>query len=78
MERISVECYAGYRGEQTPVRFWIGPRCVAVLRVLDQWISPDHRYFKVQGDDADRYILRHDCYGDSWSVVFFEKGGSSD
>ena len=78
MDGIKVTCYSGYRGEQTPVRFWLGPRCVLVREVLDQWLSPDHRYFKVMGDDAGLYILRHDSYGDTWSLVFFNSGASSD
>ena len=78
MDAIRVSCHSGYRGEQTPRCFWIGPRRVAVRKVLDQWLAPDHRYFKVLGDDADCYILRHDSYGDNWSVVFFDKGCSSD
>ncbi|MEJ2038439.1 MAG: hypothetical protein P8X55_05825 [Desulfosarcinaceae bacterium] len=74
MDTIIVECYSGYRGEQTPLRLRIGARSVRVRKVLDQWLSPDHRYFKVLGEDGGRYILRHDSYGDSWSVVFFEAG----
>jgi hypothetical protein len=77
MDRIQVECYCGYRGEETPRRFWIGPRCVRVRKILDQWLAPDHRYFKLMGDDADYYILRHDSYGDKWSLVFFKRDGSS-
>ncbi|MBW1751927.1 MAG: hypothetical protein JRJ46_02225, partial [Deltaproteobacteria bacterium] len=47
MMRIRVECYAGYRGEETPRRFWLGAKKIEVQDVLDRWMAPDHRYFKV-------------------------------
>ncbi len=71
---IRVECYAGYRGEETPRRFWIDERCVEVADVLDRWLAPDHRYFKVRGDDGDTYILRHDGAADRWEMTMFRRG----
>lgn len=70
---IRVECYAGYRGEQEPRRFWLGERAVEVKEILDRWISPEHRYFKVRGDDAGTYILRHDTGADRWELTLFER-----
>ena len=58
---VRVECYAGYRGEETPRRFSFGERQVEVDEVVDRWLSPDHRYFKVRGDDGGVYALRHDA-----------------
>lgn len=77
MHNIRVDCYCGYRGEETPRRFWLAERRVMVLEVLDRWLAPDHRYFKVLGDDGDLYVLRHDPYGQAWQMVFFKKSGSS-
>ncbi len=71
---IRVECYAGYRGEETPRRFHLGTRRVEVLDVLDRWLAPDHRYFKVMGDDGDTYILRHDVEHDRWELTLFNRG----
>ena len=45
---IDVDCYAGHRGEETPRRFARGEQLVEILAVVDQWVSPDHRYFKVR------------------------------
>lgn len=45
---VSVDCYAGYRGEETPVRFRLGDRLIQVNEVLDRWLAPDHRYFTVR------------------------------
>ena len=70
---IHVECYAGHRGEETPRAILLGGRRVPVSEVLDQWLAPDHRYFKVMGDDGALYILRNNVEEDSWSLTFFER-----
>ncbi len=72
---LNVECYAGYRGEQTPRRFHIGSRVIEVEEVLDRWLEPDHRYFKLLGDDGGTYILRHDVAGDHWELTLFDALG---
>ena len=71
---VRVECHAGHRGEETPRRFYRGARPVAVVDVIDRWLAPDHRYFKVVGDDGCRYILRHDTASGSWEMTMFERG----
>jgi hypothetical protein len=71
VDQIRVDCYSGHRGEETPRRFWMASRCVEVIQVLDRWLSPDHRYFKLLGDDGDIYILRHDPHGCQWEMTFF-------
>jgi hypothetical protein len=68
---LRVECYAGYRGEESPRRFWLGAREVEVAEELDRWLAPDHRYFKVRGDDGDVYILRHDPELDRWELTLY-------
>ena len=70
---IRVECYAGYRGEETPRRFRLGRRGVEIQTVLDRWLAPDHRYFKVLGDDNAIYILRHDVAAWEWELIFFKQ-----
>jgi hypothetical protein len=58
--RVRVECYAGYRDEETPRCLYLGPRCIRVEAVLDRWLAPEHRYFKLRGDDGGVYIVRYD------------------
>ena len=70
--QVRVECYAGHRGEETPRRLLMDERAVEVAEVLDQWLAPDHRYFKVLGADGALYILRHDVGGGFWDLTFFE------
>jgi hypothetical protein len=71
--QIQVECYAGYRGEQTPRRFIMGLNRIEVMEILDQWLAPDHRYFKILGDDGAVYILRHDILKWEWEMTFYKK-----
>lgn len=73
MENMRVSCYSGHRGEETPRQFWLDKRCVNVRKVIDSWLAPDHRYFKLLGDDGGEYILRHDPYGNSWEMIFFNQ-----
>ncbi len=69
-----MQCYAGYRGEQEPRRFYLGSQAVEITEVLDRWVGPDHRYFKCRGSDGDIYILRNDVMADAWELTMFEKG----
>jgi len=71
---IKVECHAGYRGDETPVRFYLGGRCVEVKEVLDRWLDPAYRYFKLRGDDQGVYILRHATAEDVWALTLFDSG----
>lgn len=71
---ISVECYSGYRGEESPERFVLGQKPVTVTEILDRWLAPDHRYFKVKGDDEAIYIIRHDAYTGQWELTLFDSG----
>ena len=66
--KIRVECYAGYRGEEEPRAFTLGERRFEVKEILDRWITPDYRYFKVEADDGRRLILRHDAAG-GWDLA---------
>ena len=72
---VEVECYAGHRGEETPQRFTLG-RTIEVAEVLDAWLAPDHRYFKVRGDDDACYILRNDVMTGRWELAMFDRTGA--
>src|SRR5690349_13605642 len=68
--KLTVECYAGYRGEETPVRFQLGGGSVEVMEVIDRWLAPDHQYFKVRAAD-DIYILRNEVTTGDWELTSF-------
>lgn len=67
--RIRAECYAGYRGEEEPRAFTLGERRLGVVEILDRWLAPDHRYFKVKADDGRVYVLRHDTRVGEWELA---------
>ncbi len=70
--QIRVACYSGYRGEETPRRFYLGERVIEISQIQDRWLAPDHRYFKVRCSAGDQYILRHDCRTNIWELTTFE------
>jgi hypothetical protein len=57
---VSVECHAGHRGEQTPRTLILGDRRIDVAEVVDAWLAPEYRYFKLKGKNGDTYLVRHD------------------
>ncbi|WP_300668166.1 hypothetical protein [Desulfoluna sp.] len=69
--KIHVSCYAGYRGEETPRMITLGENVIQVEEVLDQWLAPDHRYFKCRGDDGGEYLIRHDVASGQWKLTYF-------
>lgn len=71
---LRVECYSGYKGEETPRAFYIGDRRCDVDEVIDRWLDPEHRYFKVTCGDGGLYILRHDIRSEIWELTFYEQG----
>jgi len=71
--RIRVECHAGYRGEERPIRFFIKQRSIEILDIIDQWYGPDYRYFKVRGDDGSVYILRQVLANEGWELTMFTR-----
>jgi len=50
--RIEVECYAGDQGEEPPRRLKFDERMIEVVEVIDRWLAPDHRYFKLRVQDG--------------------------
>ena len=70
---LKVECYAGYRGEETPRFIWLGEQKIKVMRVIDRWLAPDYRYFKILGEDRALYIIRHDIHRWIWELIFYDQ-----
>ena len=72
---LKVECYAGYRADERPARFSFtgkpGTPSHEVKHVLDQWYGIGYRCFKVQADDGNLYILRHQESEDRWILDSF-------
>ena len=75
---VRIECYAGCQDEETPRCLYLGPRRIRVEAVLDQWLAPEHRYFKLRGDDGGVYILRYDIAADRWELTLVDSGRAPD
>jgi hypothetical protein len=71
-EKIArVECYAGYKGEERPLRIQLRKGMVEVAEVEDRWYSPGATYFRVLLANFDRYVLRRDDAQDVWTLQAF-------
>ena len=75
---LQVQCHAGYRADEEPLRFRLGGRAVGVAEILDRWLDPAYRYFKVRAGDGAVYILRHDTVADRWELTLFDRGDRED
>ncbi len=71
MSEIRVQCHAGYRASERPLRFTLRGREFQVDEVDDRWYSPAASYFRVRADDGNFYVLRHDEVQDSWTLDAF-------
>jgi hypothetical protein len=67
--KIRVECYAGFRGEQEPRAFTLGERRFEVVEILDRWLDPQHRTFKVSVADRRKFLLRQDTGSGEWELA---------
>jgi hypothetical protein len=71
---VRVECYAGYKADERPLRFYLGAHRYEVEEVLDQWHGPEDTYFRVRADDRNTYILRHTAgEGEAWTLEAFRR-----
>ena len=66
--RLLVECYAGRKADERPVRFQLGERQYQVEEILDQWYGPEDTFYKARADDGNLYILRHNLPADEWRM----------
>jgi hypothetical protein len=75
---LRVECYAGHRADTEPRLLHIGEREVVVTEIIDRWLDPRHRYFKLRGDDGGIYLLRQDTIEDRWEMTLYDSGRRDD
>ena len=69
---LRVTCCAGFQEEKLPCRFFLHSREIKVIEIVDRWLAPDHRYFKVRADDGAIYILRHEVASGLWELTMFD------
>jgi hypothetical protein len=74
-EDIQVECYSGYKGEESPRAFvYLGKRH-AISEILDRWyeggLDPAalrHDYFKVKTTEEGVFLIRYTPRFQSWTL----------
>ena len=71
--KISITCYSGYRVDEKPKSIRFDSSVVRVEQIVDQWLDPDHRYFKFIGDDRATYIIRQDMDSLDWELMFYQQ-----
>jgi hypothetical protein len=71
--RLQVQCYAGTKTDERPIRFRLGESDYMVEEILDQWYGPHDQFFKVRADDGNLYILRQnkDKAEEEWTLESF-------
>ncbi len=76
MITVGVECYAGYRADERPVRVKLGEQTLEIVEVEDRWYSPGETYFRVRVAGGNRYVLRHEEAQDVWTLEGFRSGAN--
>ena len=72
---IRVECYSGYKADESPRRLLLAGRALDIMAVEDRWYSPGATYFRVLVEGDDRYVLRHQEAQDVWTLVSYRAAG---
>lgn len=72
---MHVECYAGYKGDERPVRLQLGEEKAEIAEVEDRWYSPGATYFRVLLANGERYVLRREDAQDVWTLQAFRAPG---
>lgn len=73
---LQVECYAGYKADERPLRFTAATplaRTYQVKEILDRWYGVGYQCFKVRVDDGNIYVLRHDEAENRWTLDSFRR-----
>ena len=65
---VEVQCYAGRKADERPVRFRIGDRDYMVEEIVEQWYGPENNFYKVSADDHHLYLLSLQTSTGIWGV----------
>ena len=66
---LRVECGPGLGGEAEPLAVWFGQRRVVVRAIVDRWFASDRRWFRIDADDEQLYVLCHDQATGQWDLA---------
>lgn len=81
-EKVTVECYSGYKASQRPIAFVHQGRRREIVEIIDRWYEggreagrPRVDYFKVRTAEGEVFLLRYLSLFDVWTVRVQDKGG---
>jgi hypothetical protein len=72
---LHVECYAGYKGDERPLKLQIDEHMVEITEIEDRWYSPGATFFRVLLANGERYVLRREDAQDTWTLEAFRSPG---
>jgi hypothetical protein len=75
MSEVCVECYAGHKADERPLRFFLDGHRYEITAIDDQWYSPGIAWFRVRADDGNVYVLKHDEGQDTWALEGYRTVG---
>jgi hypothetical protein len=82
-ERIQVQCYSGYRINESPISFVYKGIRHDITEVIDRWYEggsipgrPSMDYFKVRTSMGEEYILRYNSLFDAWALLISDRSES--
>ena len=55
---------------------WFGGRRVGVRAIVDRWFAPSTRWYRVDADDGQLYVLRHDLDSHAWDLAALTRRGA--
>ena len=72
---LKAKCYARYKADERPIRFWLRDNQYIVEAILDRWYDPESIFYKVRADDGNLYILRQQTStpDGSWDLISFRQ-----
>jgi hypothetical protein len=74
-EKIKVNAYSGYRGDEKPRSFSLHEQEIEIIEILSMWIEEDikskarKRYFRVKGNDKHIYKIYYDENKKDWFLA---------
>jgi hypothetical protein len=68
---VRVDCYAGYKGYERPLRVHLGDRSLQIVEIEDRWYSPGATFFRIVVEGGNRYVLHREDGQDFWSLTAF-------
>ncbi len=71
MRTIEVQCYAGHKADERPLRLKLHDQFVEIVAIEDRWYSPGLQFFRVRVPNGDRYILCQQEAQDVWTLEAF-------